>query len=194
MALRVAHLLLRLLLGGVILYSAAAKVGQSSAQTIYGEWTGDSRVAHRAFVAAEALWGLWIISGRWPRTAGLASIALLTAFNVLLVRELDSESPRPCGCRGPLARMLSPDLARLELKRSLLVNAGLMLAAGGIALIPIALRARRCRSGISIPGVTGGLSASVVHRKPSTGGQAASGIPQSPPSEHRHGQETNRTT
>lgn len=143
MSLRIAHLILRLLLGGTILFSAAAKVGQRPGGTVYDLLVGHNRWANIAFIAAEAAWGAWIISGLWPRTAGLSSILILALFNGLLVRELDAERPRPCGCRGPAALMMSPEMARRELRQSLSLNIALILAAGGVALIPSALTRQR---------------------------------------------------
>ena len=87
--------------------------------------------------AAEAALGLWLVLGFKPRVAAFVAILTLAAFSGLLIAELNTEHPQPCGCMGPVATANDPATIRRDLIWGLVRN---VLLFGGAYYVYLASR------------------------------------------------------
>jgi uncharacterized membrane protein YphA (DoxX/SURF4 family) len=122
-AARIANVTLRLLIGGIFIFSAAAKTFRTSPdelgqQTIYSRWVRAGSRTDVAIAAAELLLGLWMILGRFPRVAACFCAAVLLFYTVFLVMEIQSNAPLPCGCFWVTPDQASPP----EIRRQLMIG------------------------------------------------------------------------
>jgi len=138
--LRVAALVLRLALAGIFLYAAYTKLTlpwQIFAMSIdsfqfFPAWVVEWSAKTLPWI--ELALGLVLLSGRFRRSAALASTLLLLVFNFLIVRAYLRNDQVDCGCFGPGGV--------LDWKK--LVEDGSMLAAS-IFVLYVAVREHRKR-------------------------------------------------
>lgn len=98
-------LVLRLLLGGVMLWAGLAKVGEPAlfAQTVRAYDILPVALIHPFAVVMpwmEIVAGAFLVLGLWVRGSALASLGLLVSFAVALVVNLARGADFDCGCFG----------------------------------------------------------------------------------------------
>jgi hypothetical protein len=131
-------LVMRLTLAAMFSYAATGKVRNFAAgervPTIFGEWAPSAPV-RGIVIGAEALLAVWLMSGIKKNVAGAVALTLLSAFTGLVLMELRTDHPKPCGCMGPQAQV-SAALVRTLLRLDLLRNVFMMAAAAWLYLLP----------------------------------------------------------
>jgi hypothetical protein len=135
---------LRITLAAIFLYAAAMKAlhsdGGQVPSTIFAEWSRSTFVRY-AFIGGETGLAVWLFTGVEVDLAGIAVMAILSAFTSLVILELMSEQPKPCGCTGIHAVATDPGAIRLSLRVDLTRN--IIMMAGAAWLYISAQRRKR---------------------------------------------------
>jgi uncharacterized membrane protein YphA (DoxX/SURF4 family) len=128
-------LALRLAVAAAFLVGAFVKLrnlggAESTSSTIYESVTHSHSAMGYSFIVCEGLLGIWLLSGRFVRIAGLVSVIAFSIFIGFISVELRKERPKPCGCLTlhPVAKDVSN--VRGELRFALVRDLGLLAAAG----------------------------------------------------------------
>ncbi|MGA2443058.1 MAG: MauE/DoxX family redox-associated membrane protein [Tepidisphaeraceae bacterium] len=122
----------RIALAAIFLYAAATKALRSDGgqvpSTIFAEWSRSTLVRH-ALIGGEAGLAVWMLSGVEVDLAGVVAMAILSVFTGLVILELVSEHPKPCGCSGTQAVVTDPSVIRSSLRFDLTRNVFMMAGA-----------------------------------------------------------------
>jgi hypothetical protein len=131
------RIMVRLALATSFLYAATAKVMRHDTgltpSTIFDDWCR-SPFARVGLIGGEILLAIWLFSGVKASTATIVALAILSAFNGLVILELGKERPKPCGCTGTRSVVMDPSIIRTSLRIDLARNAFVMAAAGWLYL------------------------------------------------------------
>ena len=122
----------RIALAAIFLYAAATKAlrsdGGQAPSTIFAEWSRSPFVRY-AVIGGETGLAAWMLTGVEVDLAGVVAMAILSAFTGLVILELVSEYPRPCGCTGIHAVAADPGAIRSSLRFDLARNVFMMAGA-----------------------------------------------------------------
>ena len=130
----------RCFLGAAFIAAGSLKLSQGISsggdrRSLYDVLVGGNYALHVAFCLGEIVLRSWVVSGYRFRIAGVLVLILLSAFSGLLVRELQQDSPKSCGC---FLSASSSDEDASSAKRRLLLSLtfNVALGAGVVSALP----------------------------------------------------------
>jgi hypothetical protein len=122
----------RIALAAIFLYAAATKAlrseGGQAPSTIFAEWSRSTFVRY-VVIGGETGLAAWMLTGVEVDLAGVVAMAILSAFTGLVILELVSEHPKPCGCSGIHTVAADPGAVRSSLRFDLARNVVMMAGA-----------------------------------------------------------------
>ena len=118
--------IIRIIISLVLLLSTAMKMtGNSTAETMFSslpialQWT---------VLAVEIFLAIWLLSGRFVRTATFVTLGLFSVFCGAIILEMTKANPIPCGCFGSDHGLHDPQTIRYLLGLGLAMNVAIMCA------------------------------------------------------------------
>ena len=134
------QMVIRLLVAAVFLWAAINKQLSHTPLpvTLYDEVIAHHRILGFLIPIGEGALALWLLLGVKVRYSAMLVVIVLSVYTGLILRELGSSYPQPCGCLGAAAAMYEPAAIRrsllLDLARNALLGFGsvyLFMAAAG---------------------------------------------------------------